>query len=66
MSQIFRQSASTLSKVSIFGAPALVGGPVLLAIVLGRPTYVTRAHEFIEQRLQFSHMHHVVDAAVGG
>jgi hypothetical protein len=64
MSQIFRQSANTLSKVSIFGVLALVGGLVLLAIVLSRSTYVTRAHEFIEQPLQFSHMHHVTDDGI--
>jgi hypothetical protein len=64
MSQTFRQSANILSKVSIFGVLALVGGIVLLAIVLGRSTYVTRAHEFIEQPLQFSHMHHVTDDGI--
>ena len=48
MSQIFHQSANTR--------------PVLLAIVLARSTHVTRQHEFIEQPLQFSHMHHVADA----
>ena len=62
MSQIFRRSANTLSKVSIFGVLSLVGGLVLLAIVLARSTYVTRQHEFIEQPLQFSHRHHVADA----
>jgi hypothetical protein len=64
MSQIFRQSANTLSKVSIFGVLSLVAGLILLAIVLGRSTYVTRAHEFIEQPLQFSHMHHVADDGI--
>jgi hypothetical protein len=64
MSQTFRQSANTLSKVSIFGVLSSVDGPVLLAIVLARSTYVTRQHEFIEQKLQFSHMHHVADAAL--
>ena len=64
MPQIFRRSANTLSKVSIFGVLSLVGGLVLLAIVLSRSTYVTRAHEFIEQPLQFSHMHHVTDDGI--
>lgn len=64
MPQIFRRSANTLSKVSIFGVLALVGGLVLLAIVLARSPYVTRAHEFIEQPLQFSHMHHVNDDGI--
>jgi hypothetical protein len=64
MPQIFRRSANTLSKVSIFGVLSLVAGLILLAIVLGRSTYVTRAHEFIEQPLQFSHMHHVTDDGI--
>ncbi len=64
MPQIFRQSANTLSKVSIFGVLSLVAGLILLAIVLGRSTYVTRAHESIEQPLQFSHMHHVADDGI--
>jgi hypothetical protein len=64
MPQIFRRSANTLSKVSIFGILALVGGLVLLAIVIGRSPYVTRAHLFVEQPLQFSHMHHVTDDGI--
>jgi cytochrome c7-like protein len=64
MPQIFRRSANTLSKVSIFGVLSLGGGVVLLAIVTGRSGYVTRAHEFIEQPLQFSHQHHVLDDGI--
>jgi hypothetical protein len=64
MSQIFQRSANTLSKVSIFGILSLVGGLVLLAIVLARSSYVTRQHEFVEQPLQFSHMHHVTDDGI--
>jgi hypothetical protein len=64
MSQIFQRSANTLSKVSIFGILSLVGGLVLFAIVLSRSTYVTRQQEFIEQPLQFSHMHHVTDDGI--
>jgi hypothetical protein len=64
MPQIFRRSANTLSKVSIFGLLALVGGLILLAIVLARSSYVTRQHIFVEQPLQFSHMHHVTDDGI--
>jgi hypothetical protein len=64
MPQIFRRSANTLSKVGIFGVLSLGGGVVLLAIVIGRSGYVTRAHEFIEQPLQFSHQHHVLDDGI--
>ena len=64
MSQIFKRSANTLSKVSLFGVLALVGGLILLAMGLGRSSYVTRANEYVEQPIQFSHMHHVLDDGI--
>ena len=64
MSQIFHRSANTLSKVSIFGVLTLVASLILLAMVLGRSGYVTRAHEYIEQPIQFSHLHHVLDDGI--
>ena len=64
MPQIFRRSANTLSKVSIFGLLSLVGGLILLAIVVARSGYVTRQEIFVEQPLQFSHMHHVTDDGI--
>ena len=64
MSQIFRRSANTVSKFSIFGLLSLVGGLVLLAMILGRSSYVTRQGEFIEQPVQFSHLHHVLDDGI--
>jgi hypothetical protein len=64
MPQIFRRSANTLSKVSLFGVLSLVGGLILLAMVLGRSAYVTRANEFVEQPIQFSHLHHVTDDGI--
>ena len=64
MSQIFRRSANTLSKVSIVGIFLLAGGLIGLIMVLGRSSYVTRANEFVEQPLQFSHLHHVGDDGI--
>jgi len=64
MPQIFRRSANTLSKVSLFGVLSLVGGLILLAMVLGRSAYVTRANDYIEQPIQFSHLHHVTDDGI--
>ena len=64
MPQIFRRSANTLSKVSIVGLLLLVGGLIGLVMVLGRSSYVTRAQEFIEQPVQFSHLHHVGDDGI--
>ena len=64
MPQIFRRSANTLSKVSLFGVLSLAGGLILLAMVLGRSSYVTRANEYVEQPIQFSHLHHVTDDGI--
>jgi hypothetical protein len=64
MPQIFHRSANTLSKVSIVGVLLLAGGLIGLIMVFGRSSYVTRANEFIEQPLQFSHAHHVGDDGI--
>jgi hypothetical protein len=64
MSQIFRPSANTLSKLSLFGVLSAVAGLILVAMALGRSSYVTRANEFIEQPIQFSHLHHVKDDGI--
>jgi len=64
MPQIFHRSANTLSKVSLFGVLALVGSLLLLAMVLGRSSYVTRQNEYVVQPIQFSHMHHVTDDGI--
>jgi len=64
MPQIFKRSANTLSKLSLFGALAVVGSLLLLTMVLGRTSYVTRQNEVIEQPIQFSHLHHVKDDGI--
>jgi hypothetical protein len=64
MSQIFKRSANTLSKLSLFGVLALVGGLILLAMAIGRSSYATRQHEVVTQPIQFSHLHHVTDDGI--
>jgi len=64
MPQIFRRSANTLARASIVGGLLLGGGLVGLLIVIGRSSYVTRAGEFIEQPIQFSHLHHAGDDGI--
>src|SRR5688572_32972122 len=64
MPQIFHRSANTLSKVSLAGILVLVGGLIGLAMLLGRSSYVTRAQEYVEQPVQFSHLHHVLDDGI--
>ena len=64
MSQIFSRSANTLSKISIVGILLLVGSLIGLAMLIGRSSYVTRAQEYIDQPVQFSHLHHVGDDGI--
>ena len=64
MPQIFRPSANTLSKLSLAVALMLVGGLIGFAMLLGRSSYVTRANEYVEQPVQFSHQHHVLDDGI--
>jgi hypothetical protein len=64
MPQIFHRSANTLSKVSLASILLLVGGLIGLAMFLGRSSYVTRAQEYVEQPVQFSHLHHVLDDGI--
>jgi hypothetical protein len=64
MPQIFQRSANTLSKLSLAGLLMLVAGGILTAMIIGRSSYVTRAHEFVEQPVQFSHRHHVLDDGI--
>jgi hypothetical protein len=65
MPQIFHRSANSLSTVSLFGVLTILGtGLIVLMFVVSRSSYVTRAHEFIEQPIQFSHLHHVTDDGI--
>jgi len=64
MPQIFDRSANFLSKASLGGLLLLVGGLITLLIVFGHSSYVTRANEYIEQPIQFSHAHHVGDDGI--
>jgi Cytochrome c7 and related cytochrome c len=64
MPQIFHRSANTLSKLSLAGLLIVVGSLIFTAILVARSNYVTRAHEFVEQPVQFSHRHHVSDDGI--
>src|SRR5688500_12568941 len=64
MPQIFHRSANTISKLSLAGALVLVAGLILIAMLIGRSSYVTRANEYVEQPVQFSHLHHVLDDGI--
>ena len=64
MPQIFHRRANTLAKVSIVGVLLLAAGTIGLIMVLGGSSYVTRAQEYVEQPIQFSHLHHVGDDGI--
>jgi hypothetical protein len=64
MPQIFRRSANTLSKVSLAGVLMLVGSLILFAMILGQSSYATGQSAYIEQPVQFSHIHHVLDDGI--
>ena len=64
MPQIFHRSANTLSKLSLVGLLIVVGSLIFTAILVARSNYVTRAHEYVEQPVQFSHRHHVKDDGI--
>ena len=64
MPQIFRRSANTLSKLSLAGLLIVVGSLIFTAILVARSSYVTRANEYVEQPVQFSHRHHVKDDGI--
>ena len=64
MPQIFHRSANTLSKLSLAGLLLFVAGLITFAMILVRSSYVTRAQEYIEQPVQFSHRHHVLDDGI--
>jgi hypothetical protein len=64
MPQLFRRSANTLARASLVALLLLGGGLIGLLMVLGRSSYVTRAQEFVDQPIQFSHLHHVGDDGI--
>ncbi len=61
MPQIFHRSATPLSKLSLAGLLIVVASGILFAMIPGWSPHVTRAHELVEQPVQFSHRHHVRD-----
>ena len=59
MSQIFRQSTNTFTRVILFAAVFLVGFAGWAIDRLSRSDYATRAMQSREQPVPFSHEHHV-------
>ena len=64
MAQIFHPSTNTVSRVSVFGAFAII---LLLLVTLWgfmRSSYYTSEGEERQQPVQFSHEHHVLDDGI--
>jgi hypothetical protein len=59
MSQIFRHSTNTFTRVILFGAVFIVGLAGWAIDRLSRSDYATRATQSREQPVPFSHAHHV-------
>src|SRR5438876_1703781 len=59
MSQIFRHSTNTFTRITIFGAVFILGFAFWALDRLSRSDYATRATQAREQPVPFSHAHHV-------
>jgi hypothetical protein len=57
--QIFRPSANTLSRLTVYGSVVLMLGPVAVAYMVLRSPYQTKVGVIPPQPVPFSHEHHV-------
>jgi len=64
MPQIFHRSTNTLSRLTIFGALALVFLALFGLDVVNRSPYVTQERVAREQPVQFSHRHHAGELGI--
>src|SRR5881394_164535 len=59
MSQLFPRSANALARSSLAGVLALLLFAGWLVVTLMRSSWATKQNEFVDQPIQFSHLHHV-------
>src|ERR687894_1482746 len=59
MPQVFPKAANPWSRASLVGVLFLLLGAGWLVALVQRSDFVTAAHQFVEQPVQFSHQHHV-------
>ncbi len=64
MPQIFRRSSNTVSRVTLVGCIAVLGGGLWAAYIINDSPYLTRQGEFRQQPVPFSHKHHVGDDGI--
>lgn len=61
MAPIFSRRANTIARATIIGALLALTGFLVVAGIVARSPYVTRAQEPINQPVMFSHQHHAGD-----
>jgi len=59
MPQIFHRSFNTIAKVSIFASVFVAGGLIWVCLIFARSSYGTGSGVVVQQRVPFSHQHHV-------
>lgn len=59
MSQVFPKTANALARTTIFAAFCFLLIATWVVYLLMRASWLTKQSEFIEQPVQFSHLHHV-------
>ena len=64
MSQIFKPSANTISRASVFGAGLIVAALGGAVFTITKSPYTTEATISKQQPVPFSHKHHVSDAGI--
>jgi hypothetical protein len=64
MAQVFKPSANTYSRLSIFGALFAVVGVLFALAAFNRSDYMTQARVAREQPVPFSHKHHVGELGI--
>jgi hypothetical protein len=64
MAQVFKPSANTYARLSIFGAIFAIGGLLFASAAFMRSDYMTRARSAREQPVPFSHKHHVAELGI--
>jgi hypothetical protein len=64
MAQVFKPSANTFARLTIFGALFAVAGGLWALAAFNRSDYMTGAHVQRAQPVQFSHRHHVYELGI--
>jgi len=64
MAQVFKPSANTYSRLSIFGALFAIAGLLWALAAFNRSDYMTQASVAREQPVPFSHKHHVGELGI--